>query len=72
MAKWLSAIGGGSMDDNNNSGRNVEIVTDGNGKKLVRINEILFKGKRSIDWNDCEGKSECGSGNTGIDRNSAG
>ena len=52
MAKWLSPIGVGSMDDNNNSGRNVEIVTDGNGKKLVRINEILFKGKRSIDWND--------------------
>ena len=32
--------------------RNVEIITDNNGKKLVRINDILFKGKRSVDWND--------------------
>ena len=32
--------------------RNVEIITDNNGKKLVRINDIRFKGKRSVDWND--------------------
>ena len=32
--------------------RNVEIVTDKNGKKLVKINDIRFKGKRSVDWND--------------------
>lgn len=31
--------------------RNVEIITDNNGKKLVRINDIRFSGKRSIDWN---------------------
>ncbi len=31
--------------------RNVEIITDKNGKKLVRINDIRFSGKRSIDWN---------------------
>lgn len=32
--------------------RNVEIVVDRNGKKYVRINEIQFKGKRGIDWDD--------------------
>ena len=26
--------------------------TDSKGKKLVRINDIRFKGKRSVDWND--------------------
>ncbi len=32
--------------------RNVEICTDNNGKKLVRINDIRFKGKRSVEWDD--------------------
>ena len=32
--------------------RNVEIVTVNDGKKLVKINDIRFKGKRSIEWND--------------------
>jgi hypothetical protein len=32
--------------------RNVNIITDADGKKLVLINDIRFKGKRKIDWND--------------------
>lgn len=32
--------------------RNVEVITDSKGKKLVRINDIRFKGKRSVDWDD--------------------
>ncbi len=32
--------------------RNVNIITDADGKKLVLINDIRFKGKRQIDWND--------------------
>ena len=32
--------------------RNVTIITDADGKKLVLINDIRFKGKRQIDWND--------------------
>ena len=32
--------------------RNVNIITDADGKKLVLINDILFKGKRQIDWDD--------------------
>ncbi len=32
--------------------RNVNIITDADGKKLVLINNILFKGKRQIDWNN--------------------
>ena len=33
-------------------GRNVNIITDADGKKLVLINDIRFKGKRQIDWDD--------------------
>ncbi len=32
--------------------RNVNIITDADGKKLVLINDIPFKGKRQIDWDD--------------------
>ena len=32
--------------------RNVNITTDADGKKLVLINDIRFKGKRQINWND--------------------
>lgn len=32
--------------------RNVTIITDADGKKLVLINDIRFKGKRQIDWDD--------------------
>ena len=32
--------------------RNVNIITNVDGKKLVLINNICFKGKRQIDWND--------------------
>lgn len=33
-------------------GRNVEIVTDEDGNKLVLIKDITFRGKRSINWNE--------------------
>ena len=32
--------------------RNVEIIIDNKGKKIVRINDIRFKGKRSVNWED--------------------
>lgn len=32
-------------------GKKVEVVVDANGEKYVRINEIIFKGKRNVDWN---------------------
>ena len=32
--------------------RNVNIITDADGKKLVLINDIRFKGKRQINWDD--------------------
>ena len=34
--------------------RNVSIIQDINGHRIVIINDILFKGKRSINWNDVE------------------
>lgn len=33
-------------------GRNVEIIKDAKGRQLVRINDIRFKGKRSVDWEE--------------------
>ena len=32
--------------------RNVNIITDADGKKLVLIYDIRFKGKRQINWDD--------------------
>lgn len=32
--------------------RNIEIITDKDGKKHIVINDIRFKGKRKIDWDD--------------------
>lgn len=32
--------------------RNVNIVKDVNGNNIVIINDIRFKGKRSVKWND--------------------
>ena len=32
--------------------RNVNIITDADGKKLILINDIRFKGRRQIDWDD--------------------
>ena len=34
--------------------RNVQIITDLDGKKLVIINDIIFKGKQHIKWDDVE------------------
>ncbi|MBE5919552.1 MAG: hypothetical protein E7272_06865 [Pseudobutyrivibrio ruminis] len=34
------------------SNRNVTIVKDSEGKDVVLINDIKFKGKRSINWDD--------------------
>ncbi len=32
--------------------RNVNIITDLKGNKIVLINDIMFKGKRSVNWDD--------------------
>ena len=34
--------------------RNVQIITDLDGKKLVIINDIIFKGKQHIKWVEVE------------------
>lgn len=34
--------------------RNINIISDTNGRKIVLIHDIRFKGKRKIDWNDVE------------------
>ena len=32
--------------------RNIEIIKDAEGRSIVMINDIIFKGKRSINWDD--------------------
>ncbi|MBQ3583126.1 MAG: hypothetical protein IJA27_00250 [Lachnospiraceae bacterium] len=34
--------------------RNISIMVDSNGRKIVVIHDIIFKGKRKIDWKDVE------------------
>ena len=36
------------------SKRNISVIKDTNGHNIVVINDILFKGKQSIKWNDVE------------------
>ena len=37
-----------------NEERNVSLIQDADSKKIVVINDIIFKGKRSITWEDVE------------------
>ena len=41
------------MEEKQNS-RNVSIVKDLNGNNIVIINDIVFKGRQNISWNDVE------------------
>ncbi len=34
--------------------RNVNIITDLNENRIVLINDIIFKGKRNVNWKDVE------------------
>ncbi len=43
--------------------RNVSIIQDADGNKIVVINDIVFKGKKSIQWEDVE----CSTGYSGND-----
>ncbi len=38
----------------NRPDRKISVIEDLDGKKIVVINDILFKGKRSIDWDEVE------------------
>ncbi len=37
-----------------NKTRNVSVIKDADGNNIVMINDIIFKGKRSIAWDDVE------------------
>ena len=41
-----------SVDNANN--RNISIVRDADGNSIVLVNDILFKSRRSIDWDEIE------------------
>ncbi len=34
--------------------RNISVIKDVNGNKIVVINDICFKGRQNIDWNEVE------------------
>ena len=40
--------------DDSDTKRHVSIIHDAEGNKLVLINDIIFKGKRSVEWADVE------------------
>lgn len=40
--------------DSSDTKRNVSIIYDAEGNKIVLINDIIFKGKRSVEWADVE------------------
>ena len=37
-----------------NKTRNVSVIKDADGNSIVMINDIIFKGKRSLNWEDVE------------------
>lgn len=39
---------------NNIQRRNIQITHDAEGKSIVLINDIIFKGKRAVKWEDVE------------------
>ena len=47
-----SGLWGWEEDEILINGRNIKIITDADGDKLVLINDIVFKGKRNINWDE--------------------
>lgn len=39
---------------NEETKRNVSVIQDTNGQNIVVINDIIFRGKQSIQWNDAQ------------------
>ena len=42
------------MESKYSMGRNISVIRDVNGNRIVVINDIRFKGKRNIDWDEVE------------------
>ena len=43
-----------NLDDAKKTERNVSVIRDANGNNIVVINDIIFRGKQSIQWDDVE------------------
>ncbi len=41
-------------NESKNIKRNVSVIQDADGNNIVMINDIVFKGKRSVEWSDVE------------------
>lgn len=44
-----------SVEHNKSENRRVSVISDEEGKSIVLINDVRFKSRRSIDWNEVEG-----------------
>ena len=49
LVKWLLIARRLRMADKD---RNVSVITDIDNRKIVVINDVVFKGKRKIDWKE--------------------
>ena len=44
--------GGRNMKNSNDERSSIDVIKDADGNKIVMINDIRFKGKRRVDWDD--------------------
>lgn len=44
--------GGRNMKNGNDERSSIDVIKDADGNKIVMINDIRFKGKRRVDWDD--------------------
>lgn len=54
MLRYMELIDKDDTKENRTSQRNVAVIQDVDGNNIVFINDIIFKGKRSITWPDVE------------------
>lgn len=52
IVRYISIINTLNKSASNKRKRNVDIVRDADGNNIVVINDIKFKGKRSLDWKE--------------------
>lgn len=54
MLRYMELIDKTETKENQTPQRNVAVIQDVDGNNIVVINDIIFKGKRSITWHDVE------------------
>ena len=54
MLRYMELIDKTETKENRTPQRNIAVIQDADGNNIVVINDIIFKGKRSITWSDVE------------------